>query len=202
MNERFWVCDNCHSLNDLRHKRCYRCHADRSKASTSELGEGPEPPRDPALFTAVIAGLIAAVAAVYLWTIVEPGISLYQERFAGIVGVIIAVAVVVGGRGRVSLGSVIISVLLTVLTVFVGEYLIASAEIAPAGLEGRIPIGDPTDVADHVIGRFTSDPLRPILWVIAVFEGLAVPWAALVGQPVASRGAFRRRQRRGDEDDD
>ncbi len=202
MNERFWVCDSCHSLNDLRHRRCYRCHADRSKASSTDIGEGPEPPKDPALFTAVIVGLIVSVVAIYLWTVFEPGISLYQERFAFIVGAVIAIGVVFGGRGRVSLGIVLISLVLTVITVFAGEYLIASAELAPAGLDGRIPIADPKDVYEHVIARFASDPLRPILWILAIVESVAVPWAALVGQPVASRGAFRRQQRRGDEGDD
>jgi hypothetical protein len=77
--------------------------------------------------------------------------------------------------------------------VFAGEYLIASAELAPGDLEGRVPIADPRDVAEHVAGRFARDPIRPLLWFAAVFESLAVPWAALAGQAVKTRGVFRRR---------
>jgi hypothetical protein len=201
-NERFWVCDRCHSLNDLRHQRCYRCRAERSKASTRDIGEGPDPPRDPSMFTALIAGLIMSVIAIYAWTILETSITLWRARFAGILGVLIALAVIAGGRGRVSLGIVIVSVALTVATVFAGEYLIASAELAPGGLEGRVPIADPRDVADHVTGRFARDPIRPLLWVAAVIESLAVPWAAFAGEAVRSRGSFRRHRRLGDDDDD
>jgi hypothetical protein len=204
VNEKFWVCDRCHSLNDLRHKRCYRCHAERSKASTSEIGEGPKPPRDPSMFTALIVGLIAVVITIYLWSIFESGITMYRARFAGIVGAIVAVAVIVGGRGRVSLGILILSVALTVVTMFAGEYLVASAELAlrsPEALDGRIPIADPKDVAAYVIERNGDDPIRPLLWIVAVLESLAVPWAAFAGTAVQARGAFRRRQVRGDDDD-
>ena len=192
-SERFWICDNCSSLNDLRHRRCYRCRAERSKASTRDIGEGPDPPRDPSMFTAVIAGLIMSVIAIYAWTILETSITLWRARFAGIIGVLIALAVIGGGRGRVSLGIVIVSVVLTVVTVFAGEYLIASAELSPGGLEGRVPIADPSDVAEHVMGRFAKDPIRPLLWLAALFESLALPWAAFAGEAVRSRGAFRRR---------
>lgn len=202
-SERFWICDSCHSLNDLRHKRCYRCRAERSKASTRDIGEGPDPPRDPSMFTALIAGLIMAVIAVYAWTMLDTSITLWRARFGGIIGVLIALAVIGGGRGRVSLGIVMLSVALTVATVFAGEYLIASAELAPPGsLEGRVPIADPADVAARVTGRFAQDPIRPLLWLAAVFESLAVPWAALAGEAVRTRGTFRRQRRLGDDDDD
>jgi hypothetical protein len=199
-SERFWICDSCHSLNDLRHRRCYRCRADRATASTRDIGEGPDPPRDPSMFTAVIAGLIMAVIAIYAWTILETPMTLWRARFAGIIGVLIALAVIGGGRGRVSLGIVIVSVALTVATVFAGEYLIASAELSPGGLDGRVPIADPGDVADHVMGRFARDPIRPLLWFAALFESLAVPWAALAGQAVRTRGSFRRRHHPDDDD--
>jgi hypothetical protein len=199
--ERFWLCDRCHSLNDLRHRRCYRCRAERSEASTTEIGEGADPPRDPAMFTAVIVGLIAAVVAIYLWTVFEPGISLYRARFAGLVGAIVAIAVVVGGRGRVSLGIVIASLVLTIATVVAGEYLIASEELLPPAPDQRIPVAKPAAVLEHVVDRLTQDPLRPFLWVAAVFTSVSVPWAALVGRPVQSSGAFRRKRRLGDDDD-
>lgn len=201
-NERFWVCDRCHSLNDLRHRRCYRCRAERSKASTTDIGEGADPPRDPAMFTAVIVGLIVAVLTIYAWTELDPGVSLYRARFGGIVGAIVAVGVVVGGRGRVSLGIVIVSLALTVATVFAGEYLIASEELLPPAPEQRIPIAKPAAVLDHVVDRLTQDPLRPFMWIAAVVESVAVPWAALVGRPVESVGAFRRKRRLGNDDDD
>lgn len=200
MNERFWVCDNCSSLNDLRHSRCYRCRAERSKASTRDIGEGADPPRDPSMFTALILGLIAVVVTIYLWTVFESGLTMYRARFAGIVGVIIALAVIGGGRGRVSLGIVILSFVLTVVTVFAGEYLIASRELSPGGLQGRVPIADPGDVWEHVMSRFPRDPIRPLLWVAAVFESLALPWAVFAGSPVKSRGVFRRRFGPDDED--
>lgn len=205
MSERFWVCDNCHSLNDLRHNRCYRCRAERSKASSSDIGEGPDPPRDPSMFTALIVGLIAVVITIYLWSIFESGITMYRARFAGVVGAIIAIAVILGGRGRVSLGILILSVVLTVVTVFVGEYLIASAELAlrsPEPLDGRIPIADPKDVGAYVLERNGKDPIRPVLWFVAMFESLAVPWAAFAGTAVQSGGAFRRKQVRSDDGDD
>lgn len=205
MTERFWVCDNCSSLNDLRHKRCYRCRAERSKASTRDIGEGADPPKDPSMFTALIAGLVMAVVAIYAWTILETSMTLYRARFAGIVGVLIALAVIFGGRGRVSLGIVVLSCLLTVATVFLGEYLVASAELAlrsPEPIDGKVPIADPRDVAEYVIERNGDDPIRPLLWVVAVIESLAVPWAALAGEGVRSRGAFRRQRRLGDDDDD
>jgi hypothetical protein len=205
VTERFWVCDSCSSLNDLRHKRCYRCRAERSRASTRDIGEGPDPPKDPSMFTALIVGLIMSVVAIYAWTIFETGLTLYRARFAGIVGVLIALAVIFGGRGRVSLGIVLLSFVLTVGTVFVGEYLVASAEIAlrsPDPIDGRIPIADPKDVAAYVIERNGDDPIRPLLWVVAVIESLAVPWAALAGEAVRSRGAFRRQRKLGDDDDD
>jgi hypothetical protein len=204
MTERFWICDRCSSLNDLRHKRCYRCRADRATSSTRDIGEGADPPRDPSMFTAVIAGLIMAVIAIYAWSILETGMTLFRARFAGIIGVLIALAVIFGGRGRVSLGIVIVSFLLTVATVFIGEYLVASAELAlrsPEPLGGRIPVADPNDVWAWVLERNGDDPIRPLLWGIAVLESVAVPWAALAGQAVQSRGAFRRQRRLGDDDD-
>jgi hypothetical protein len=205
LTERFWVCDRCSSLNDLRHRRCYRCRAERSKASTRDIGEGADPPRDPSMFTALIAGLIMAVIAIYAWSVLETGMTLFRARFAGIIGVLIALAVIIGGRGRVSLGIVILSFLLTVATVVIGEYLVASAELAlrsPEPLNGRIPIADPKDVWDWVLERNGDDPIRPLLWGVAVLESLAVPWAALAGQPMRPQGAFRRQRRLGDDDDD
>jgi hypothetical protein len=205
VTERFWVCDRCSSLNDLRHQRCYRCRADRRTSSTRDIGEGADPPRDPSMFTALIAGLIMVVIAIYAWTILETGMTLFRARFAGIIGVLIALAVIVGGRGRVSLGILILSFVLTVATVFVGEYLVASAELAlrsPEPLDGRVPIADPRDVWPYVLERNADDPIRPLLWGIAVLESLAVPWAALAGQAVRSQGAFRRQRRLGDDDDD
>ena len=200
--ERFWVCDRCHSLNDLRHRRCYRCRAERSKASTADIGEGADPKRDPAMFTAVVVGLIVAVLTIYAWTELDPGVSQYRARFGGIVGAIVAVGVVAGGRGRVSLGIVIVSLVLTVATVFAGEYLIASEELLPPAPEQRIPIAKPAAVLDHVVDRLTQDPLRPFMWIAAVVESVAVPWAALVGRPVESVGAFRRKRTLGNDDDD
>jgi hypothetical protein len=205
VTERFWVCDSCSSLNDLRHRRCYRCRAERSKSSSRDIGEGADPPKDPSMFTALIVGLIMSVIAIYAWTILETSMTLYRARFAGIVGVLIALAVIFGGRGRVSLGIVLLSFVLTVATVFVGEYLVASAELAlrsPDPINGRVPIADPKDVWEWVLERNGEDPIRPLLWGIAVLESLAVPWAALAGQSVRSQGAFRRQRRLGDDDDD
>ena len=156
------------------------------------------------MFTALIAGLIMVVIAIYAWTILETGMTLFRARFAGIIGVLIAIAVIAGGRGRVSLGIVILSFVLTVATVVVGEYLVASAELAlrsPEPLDGRIPIADPRDVWPWIIERNGDDPIRPLLWGVAVLESLAVPWAALAGQAVRTEGVFRRRRHLGDDDD-
>jgi hypothetical protein len=95
----------------------------------------------------------------------------------------IGIAVLVGGRGRASFMSVIFSAVLTAGAIVAGEYLIASANLAEQSNFSfeAIAVAPPEAVIGEVQALLADDPLRPILWVVALGAAVAIPWRGLVG---------------------
>lgn len=185
-----WYCGNCRSLNDVRNKVCYACHAKRSDAemvpegaAAAGLGSA-KVAKDPSLLGALLGGLIAAVVALAAWYFLEEGVARFQGRLAWVIGVLIGFGVLLGGRGRSSLMSVIFSALLTVATIVIGEYLLISKSLAEASgkvIDG-IAVAPPSAVTDALSSYVGDDPLRPVLWFLAIFAAVAIPWRGMVGR--------------------
>ncbi|HEY0444088.1 MAG TPA: hypothetical protein VGC90_07695 [Candidatus Limnocylindrales bacterium] len=196
--QQLWMCGECHSLNDAVAKRCYRCSTKRTAAEVVDSSGSPNAPgvsavapRDPSLVGALILGLIAAVAATALWYWMDGhlrvGVIIWGPTF---VGTLIGVAVSLGGRGRTSFPSVLLSVLLTAICLVVGEYLLISRGIALAfGREtDQIVLASPKQVLDLVPGILANVPLRPVMWAFALIAAFVGPWYRLVGR-TPKRGA-------------
>ena len=199
-----WVCDACHSFNDVRAGACYKCHVKRGKAVPQAIITGATPPpsvsaaiggpaivdrRGSSLVLAVLVGAAATVASIAAWYWLEAGIHLFQGRLAWAIGLLIAIAVLtagtLGARRRVSFMIPVIAVVLTVIAVVVGEFLIISRELADTSAitvpKGSIPIAPVQDVLDALGSHIADDPLRPILWILAISAAWLIPWGALVG---------------------
>jgi hypothetical protein len=198
----YWVCDACLSLNDPRTSACYRCHVKRGQARPQPLipgatagpsasiayGTGARPLGEPSALLALAFGLVVTVLATAGWYWLEAGIRFGQGRIAWLVGFIVASSVVfagtMAGHRRISFILPVISLALTLAAVVVGEYLIISAALASgAGIDpaGSIPVAQPEDVARVVAEYWASDPLRPVLWLVALATAWLVPWGLLVG---------------------
>lgn len=187
--EQVWLCGNCHSLNELRNKNCYHCRAAREtseqvteRGAMAGLGTG-RLAKDPSLVGGLFAGLVASVVAVLAWVYLEAGVARGQGRLAWLLGVLIGVAVLAGGRGRASFMSIVFSAVLTFGAIVAGEYLIASASLAEqSGFSfDQIAVAAPDAVIQELQAVLGDDPLRPILWVIALGTAVAIPWRGLVG---------------------
>jgi hypothetical protein len=198
----YWVCDACLSLNDPRYGACYKCHVKRGEAKPRPIipgatvgeaasdfyGSGGRVLPEPNLRLALIVGGIVAILATGAWYWLEATIHFGRGYLAAGVGLAIALAVVIagtiGGRRRMSYMLPVISFVLTLTAVVAGEYLIISSALATAaGIDaGAVPIAQPQDVA-RVAGDFLgSDPIRPLLWFVALAEAWLVPWGALAGR--------------------
>jgi hypothetical protein len=187
--DQVWLCGNCHSLNEIRNKRCYHCRAAREtseqvteRGTAAGLGTG-KLAKNPSLMGALFAGLVASVVAVLAWVYLEAGVARGQGRLAWLLGVLIGIAVLVGGRGRASFMSVVFSAVLTAGAIVAGEYLIASANLAEQSNFSfdAIAVAPPEAVIGEVQALLADDPLRPILWVVALGAAVAIPWRGLVG---------------------
>lgn len=140
--------------------------------------------KDPSLFGALLGGLIASVISLAAWYYLEQGVMRGQGRLAWVIGVAIGVGVLLGGRGRSSLMSVVFSVLLTIGTVVLGEYLLISKSLAETSdkvIHG-IAVAPPAAVVDTLASYVGDDPLRPLLWFLAIFAAAAIPWRGMVGR--------------------
>lgn len=194
--QQLWKCGQCRSLNDATAKQCYRCHARRTvseevdtSGSAVAPGRAATPLRDPSLLGALLFGLAAAAASTAVWYWFDAYAGLGYFKLSWLVGVSIGVAVTLGGRGRTSLPSVILSVLLTIAALTVGEYLLISHGLA---LEfnshpDALVLADPNEVIGMLPAILTIVPLRPVLWIVAIVAAFVGPWSRLVG-PSPSRG--------------
>jgi hypothetical protein len=199
-----WICDACHSFNDPRVSACYKCRVKRGQAVPQAVIPGATPgpsvsaaiggpgvaARDgSSVVAALIVGAVAAIGCIAAWYWLEAGIRLFQGRLAWTVGVVIAFAVIfagtLGGGRRVSFMIPVIAVVLTVVTIAVGEYLIISSGLAATSTTaipaGTIPVAPIGAVLDSAGSYLSSDPLRPILWVLAISAAWLIPWGVLVG---------------------
>ncbi len=200
----YWICDQCNSLNDQNNGRCYKCHVKRGEAkpqpvipgakvppaASRELGQPPATAvREPNLTLAVLIGAAAAVFFTAGWYWFEAGIKFGQGRAAWLVGLLIAATVVVagtvGGRRRVSFMLPVISVALTTAAVTAGEYLIISHALAAADVVGlpasTIRLASIDSVTKVALAYLSTDPLRPLLWALAVAAAWLLPWGLLAG---------------------
>jgi hypothetical protein len=193
------MCASCKSLNEATAKRCYHCRTERSTGELIDTSGAPNapgraavPPRDPSLFGALIVGAIVAVLATALWYWWDTNASRGYFRMSWAVGLAIGVGVTLGGRGRTSFPSVLLSVFLTAVSLVVGEYLLISQGIALGnGVDsGKIVVADPGDVADMLPRILSEVPLRPLLWLAALAAAFIGPWGRLVG-PAPGRSRER-----------
>ncbi|MFL5681165.1 MAG: hypothetical protein ACJ77B_11260 [Chloroflexota bacterium] len=192
-----WMCSACKSLNEATAKRCYHCRTDRSAGEAIDTTGAPNapgraavPPRDPSLFGALIVGAIVAVVATAVWYWWDTHMSGAYFRMSWAVGLAIGVGVTLGGRGRTSFPSVLLSVFLTAVALVVGEYLLISQGIALANAvdSGKVVLADPGEVADMLPRVVAEVPLRPLLWLAALAAAFIGPWGRLVGPaPARSR---------------
>ena len=194
--QQLWMCGQCRSLNEATAKQCYRCHARRAASEVVDSSGSPDapgvaavPPRDPSVLGAFVVGLAAAAASTALWYWWDAHAAVGLFRMSWFVGVAIGVAVTLGGRGRTSLPIVILSVILTALSLVIGEYLIISHGIATAfnARPDAVVLVDPKDVVAVLPAVLAGVPLRPLLWVVALAASFIGPWGRLVG-PSPSRG--------------
>jgi hypothetical protein len=198
-----WVCDACKSLNDPRYNACYKCRVKRGQAKPQPIIPGAtagpavsdvygKPLADlrgePSVLLALLFGGMVAVVVTALWYWAEAGIRLGQGRIAWFVGFMIAVAVLVagtlGGRRRVSFMLPVISFLLALAAMTIGEYLIISEGLAMASgsaATGALAVATPEQIAAAVGDYLSRDPLRPILWFAGLAAAWLIPWGALVG---------------------
>jgi hypothetical protein len=137
---------------------------------------------------AFLFGLAAAAVSTGLWVWWDAHATFGFLRMSWFVGVAIALGVTLGGRGRTSLPIVVLSVLLTALSLVIGEYLIISYGIASAfnAHPNAIVVADPKEVLTAFPKVLLGVPLRPLLWVVALAAAFLGPWGRLVG-PSPSR---------------
>jgi hypothetical protein len=195
--QQYWKCGQCRSLNDATAKQCYRCHARRSVSeevdTTGSLvapGRAATPLRDPSLLGALLIGLAAAAASTAVWYWFDAYAGLGYFKLSWLVGVSIGAAVTIGGRGRTSLPSVILSVLLTIAALTVGEYLLISHGLALvfSSHPDALVLAEPQKVLELLPAILTEVPLRPVLWIVAIVAAFVGPWSRLVG-PSPTRGS-------------
>ena len=194
-----WVCDACHSLNDHKSATCYKCRVKRGQAKPQPIIPGAtvghavsdylgapvgDSRGEPSLIGGFFAGATVAVLMTGLWYYFEAGIHILQGRAAVVIGVLIGVAVVVGGtlgNKRVSFMLAVISFLLTLAAIVIGEYLIISAGlVSGTAATFGVRMASPEQIGAAIAEYWASDPLRPILWIAALAAGWLVPFGALV----------------------
>ena len=188
--DQVWLCGSCSSLNQIRNSRCYKCGARRELAEQvpergAAVGLGSARlARNPSLFGALVFGTVAAILAVMAWYYLEAGVTRGQGRLAWLLGILIGIAIVLGGRGRASFITVLLSVVITASAIGAGEYLIASrflAEQSNVAIDA-IAIAPPDAVLEEMKAVMADDPLRPILWVIALLAAVGIPGRLLFGE--------------------
>ena len=84
-----------------------------------------------------------------------------------------------GARGRTSFLIILMSTLLAVVAVVAGEYLILSVELAGVVPGAALVVATPQQVSDAIAGYPRTDPLRIILWLLAVGIAFGIPWGRL-----------------------
>jgi hypothetical protein len=196
--QQLWMCGQCHSLNEATARRCYRCRADRAtqeyvdpRGSPDGPGIAAVPARDPSILGALILGLAAAAASTGLWYWWDTGIG-PSGGFLGrgfvyigsIVGIAIGFGTTLGGRGRTSFPIVVLSVLLTLLALVVGEYLLVSHYVAGQfnAPSNRLVLIDPSDAVAAFPDFLKQSPFRPLMWAFALLAAFFQPWYRLVGR--------------------
>ena len=188
--DQVWLCGSCRSLNQVRNSRCYKCGASRERSeqvperlAVSGLGSA-RLARNPSLFGALVFGTVAAIVAVMAWYYLEAGIMRGQGRLAWLLGILVGIAIVLGGRGRASFITVLLSVVITGAAIAAGEYLIASRSLADQSnvTIDAIAVAPPDAVWEEMKAILADDPLRPILWVIAFAAAVGIPGRLLFGE--------------------
>jgi hypothetical protein len=131
----------------------------------------------------MVIGIAVAVAATAIWYWFDTSTTGRRALlFSWTIGWAIGLGVLLGGRGRSSTAILVFSVLLTIATLVVGEYLLISHYLAVGAgqhVEG-IVVAEPQVVIDALVPALETAPLRPVLWVLAVVGSFIVPWRALV----------------------
>jgi hypothetical protein len=150
--------------------------------TTSAAMPQMSPPRA-ASMSDVLGGLVAGLVAAILATAIWYGVIVVTHYEFGIVaiavGFLVGQGVVLGARGRASIALVVISPLLTLLALGIGEYLIVAYFV---GQEVGVPIDvvQPLDfIVSVVVDSITADPITLAFWAIALFQAVAIPWRAL-----------------------
>ena len=153
---------------------------------TSTAPAGPQfepvlPVGSSSLLGGAFGALVGAVAATVLWYGVVAVTQWQIGLVAIVVGWIVGRAAVFGAGGRGSIPLAAVSVIFTVAALAVSEYLIVHHFVSQAfGPEVTGSVIQPIAfMVEVVIESITADPLTLLFWAIAVFQAVAIPWAAM-----------------------
>ena len=133
-----------------------------------------------ALIGGVLVGIVGAVVAGAVWV----GAVVLTERMytvlAILVGVIVGMAVFLGGRRRKHLGLAVVAVVLTVLALAASEYFIVRhftiQQLIAEGYKGEVPLLLPlADMVDIVKESLSEEPINLLLWVGACWVAFVIP---------------------------
>jgi hypothetical protein len=151
----------------------------RGEAREEFTAPPPEPFGVNGLARGIVAALGGAVLATLVWYAVV-AFSGYQVAIvAAAVGWIIGSAAVWGAGGRGSIWLSAVSVLITIVSLGIGEYLI-SYHVATSELGVRTPLLRPLDeILAIVLDVLTSDPLTLVFWALAIGLAAYVPFKAI-----------------------
>ncbi len=156
-------------------------------AQTDPAALPPSPSFEPVLGaeSSLLGGIVGAVVGAVLASVLWYGVVALSGWQVGIVavvvGFIVGKAVVFGAGGRGSIPLVAISALATLAALVMSEYLIVYHFIAQEfGSDGLISVVQPIDfVATVAIESVSADPLTLLFWGFALFQAVAIPWAAM-----------------------
>jgi hypothetical protein len=135
------------------------------------------------LLGGLVGAAVGAVAASVLWYGVVAVTSMQIGLVAIVVGFVVGKAAVFGAGGRGSIPLVAVSAVFTLAALVVSEYLIVYHFIAQEfGTEGLISVVQPVDfVVGVALESVQADPLTLLFWAFALFQAVAIPWAAMRG---------------------
>jgi hypothetical protein len=139
-----------------------------------------QPPVAPFTTRGLVGGLAVAVVAAVLATAIWYAVvafSSYQIGFVAVaVGWVIGTGAVLGARGRGSIWLSAISVLLTIISLGVSEYLIAYHFVTEE-IGFDVGLIQPVDVMLSIILEvIVADPLTLVFWGFAVVAAAYVPF--------------------------
>jgi hypothetical protein len=197
-----WACSRCGFANSQHMSTCASCGAlkessaagaaDPSTRAQQTLQTAGGPPMAAPTFEpvlpmgvadlglGVLAGAIAGAVAAGIWYAVVVMSGWQVGLVAIVVGLLVGKGVVFGAGGRSSLPLVAASFGLTLLALWISEYLIIYHFVSEYLGPGVIDLLQPLDVVvGVVVESLQADPLTLLFWGIALFQAVAIPFRAM-----------------------